>query len=457
VKLDNKLDNKHFPITKHSKAYWLPRVFRPVIRGAEAPNYCVRLSYGNVQRSLSLQTPNRDQAAQIARDRFVYLSANGWSAFDTKFRTANPPTPRPSSSGSIKTTDLTVGDFLAAARNESDLAHKTFDDYARCLRFIISEIRAMTKTRTRHDYRNGGRKAWVAAIDAMPLQELTPDKIRAWKRVYVGRAGHDQLARRRYMVSCNSYLRRARALFSKRKVVDKLRSIQLPAVLPFDGVELEPRTDTKFYGCGRDALELMRDAIDELAGERIEELKGFLLGLTVGLRRREIDLLEWPSFDFVAGSVRIQPTKWYRLKTHESASELPVEPEILELFRGWRAKATSEFVIESARAPKSVSYQQYRCQEVFDSLLRWLRSKGVQGNKPLHALRKLYGSALADLHGLHAASSGLRHADIRTTSAFYADRRVRVTPGFGQVLSGAEVLEVPPQAAPRRQVGDSKP
>jgi hypothetical protein len=38
-----------------------------------------------------------------------------------------------------------------------------------------------------------------------------------------------------------------------------------------------------------------------------------------------------------------------------------------------------------------------------------LCTKGVTGNKPLHTLRKLYGSALADLHGLHAASSGLRH------------------------------------------------
>jgi hypothetical protein len=159
-----------------------------VIRGKEIDNYAVRMSYGNRQRSLSLQIPNRDQAAQIARDWFVYLSAIGWAAFDAKYRTADPPAPRPSSPGPVKSKGVTVGDFLAAARNESDLAHKTFDDYARCLRFIISEIRAMTKTRTRHDYRNGGRKAWVAAVDAMPLEELTADKIRAWKRVYVGRA-----------------------------------------------------------------------------------------------------------------------------------------------------------------------------------------------------------------------------------------------------------------------------
>src|SRR5262249_16174433 len=63
---------------------------------------------------------------------------------------------------------------------EQNLAHKTFDDYARCLRFIVSELRSMIKPRSRHDYRNGGHKAWAASVDATPLQELTADKIRAW-------------------------------------------------------------------------------------------------------------------------------------------------------------------------------------------------------------------------------------------------------------------------------------
>jgi integrase len=224
-------------------------------------------------------------------------------------------------------------------------------------------------------------------------------------------------------------------LFSKSKVVSKLRSIQLPDVLPFEGVELERRANTKFYGCGVDAVTLLRAAIGELADDHVEMLKAFLLAITLGLRRREIDLLEWRSFDFVEGTLRIVPTKWYQLKTPESASELPVEPEILELFRGWRARATDEFVIESVRTPKSVSYQHYRCEVVFEELLAWLRDKGVQGNKPLHALRKLYGAALADTHGLHVASSGLRHADIRTTAEYYVDRRVRVTAGFGKMLS----------------------
>jgi integrase len=392
---------------------------------------------------LSLGTPNQAGAADLAREMFVFLTANGWVRFLEKYRSTEPEAPSPSNPPDKKS-NVTVGDFLAAARAESDLSHKTLKDYETCFNFIVSEIYASPKDQRRHDYRKGGRQAWKARIDAIPLVDVTPDKVRAWKRDYVNRAGRDELERRRRVVSVNSYLRRARALFSRRKVLDKLRSIELPAILPFEGVALEPRVDTKFYGAGVEPFELLRAAVNELAGDRDEELKAFLLAITLGLRRREIDLLEWSSFDFVTGTLRIQATKFYLLKTNESAAELPVEPEVLELFRGWRARASSEFVLESERLPKAVDYQHYRCEETFQALLKWLRGKGIEGNKPFHVLRKLYGSALADLHGLHAASSGLRHADIRTTSAFYADRRVKVTPGFGSAISGASVTPLPP-------------
>jgi len=169
----------------------------------------VRKSSGGLQRSLSLRTPNREDAAQTARDWFVYLSVNGWAAFDAKYRPASLATssPRPLDVGVVKSSNVTVGDFLIAVRNESDLAHRTIDGYARCLRLIVSEIRALTRTRTRFDYRKGGRKAWAAAIDATLLEQVTPDRIREWKRAYIDRAGHDVLLRRRYTISCNSYLR----------------------------------------------------------------------------------------------------------------------------------------------------------------------------------------------------------------------------------------------------------
>ena len=125
-------------------------------------------------------------------------------------------------------------------------------------------------------------------------------------------------------------------------------------------------------------MTLVRAAMNELSDE---PLKAFLLAITLGLRRREVDMLEWQSIDFTTATLRIIPTKWYALKTHESAAELPIEPEILELLRGWRARATGEFVIESDRAPKSVNYQHYRCEETFQELLQWLAVKRRSGSE----------------------------------------------------------------------------
>jgi integrase len=216
--------------------------------------------------------------------------------------------------------------------------------------------------------------------------------------------------------------------------LSKLNGIKLPAVLPFDGVAVE-RTSSRFYGAGVAPRTLLADAVKELGRDQPEALKAFLLALVLGLRRKEADALEWSAFDFNLRTVTVQPTEWYELKTESSIAVLPIEPEVLALFRGWRAKAQSVFVIESDSAPKSVSYQWSRCQKAFDTLLVWLRSKGVQGQKPIHALRKLYGSAVASQHGIHAASLALRHSDVRVTADHYADSRVRLTAGFASVLS----------------------
>jgi hypothetical protein len=71
-----------------------------------------------------------------------------------------------------------------------------------------------------------------------------------------------------------------------------------------------------------------------------------------------------------------------------AAGELPVEPEILELFRGWRARATGEFVLESDRPPRSLDYEYYRCEPTFKTLVEWLRSKRGPGQQTTSGVAK---------------------------------------------------------------------
>jgi integrase len=68
----------------------------------------------------------------------------------------------------------------------------------------------------------------------------------------------------------------------------------------------------------------------------------------VGLRRKEIEPLEWDSFLWDAGVVRVQLTRHFDAKTENSLGEVAVDSELLELFRGYRAQARRAFVIDVA-------------------------------------------------------------------------------------------------------------
>jgi hypothetical protein len=152
----------------------------------------------------------------------------------------------------------------------------------------------------------------------------------------------------------------------------------LPDPLPFAGVEFEPRQSLK-YRATFDVQPLITKAKAELAHQYPEAFKAFLLAVMVGLRRKEIDLLEWSSFLWNDGLVRIQATEHFDAKTEDSLGDVVVDSELLELFLGYRARATGAFVIESDGQPKSgVGYWHYRCQEVFDRLITWPPAKRRQ-------------------------------------------------------------------------------
>jgi hypothetical protein len=66
-----------------------------------------------------------------------------------------------------------------------------------------------------------------------------------------------------------------------------------------------------------------------------------------------------------------------------------------------------------------------RCDPVFDRAIAWSKAHGVRGRKPLHALRKEYGSLINEKYDLVTAKKLLRHSSVavppritlKTTSA----------------------------------------
>ena len=104
-------------------------------------------------------------------------------------------------------------------------------------------------------------------------------------------------------------------------------------------------------------------------------------------------------------------------------------------------------MIESKNEPdNSRPFEHYRCHTEFVDLIAWLRSKGVVSRTPLHSLRKEFGSQINARYGLFAASSMLRHADIKTTVGHYIENKQRSVLGFGHLLNGEQRIVALAQA-----------
>jgi integrase len=96
----------------------------------------------------------------------------------------------------------------------------------------------------------------------------------------------------------------------------------------------------------------------------------------------------------------------------------------MDIFRSYKQSSKSEFVVESkrkAQTPKEPS--DYRCSASYRKLSKWLGSKGITSQKPIHTLRQEAVSLVAEKDGIHAASTFARHSDIRITSDVYAEHR----------------------------------
>ncbi len=439
---------------KTDARHWQGRLFknsftRNGVR-QETADWCVKIKHQGRRETFNLGTPNAEAAAVIALRIYRTVQGAGWGACISEHKPeAAPKQPKPA----------TLGEWMAAVRETAELRPATFTNYSQCLRQIAAEIEdvgdqpALNEDGTpkrdrkrrvvllsRFDYRAGGRDAWVAKVDALPLSVLTAAAVQRWKLEYIARAGNAPDARRRAENSAASLIRCARALFSAKCRKYAGAEFILPEPLPFAGVDL-PKKGNTAYQSKIDAPKLIEAARRELTGE---PFKVFTLGLLCGLRKREIDLLTWGQVDFEKGVVRIERTEYFQPKSEDSAGEVDLDAETLALLRGWKLAASGPFVIESSRPPRHESSRvNYRCTPHFETLYAWLKKQGITARKPLHELRKELGALLASSQGIFAAQSVLRHAQISTTAAYYTDKKRRITAGLGALLApsnGATVI-----------------
>ena len=396
--------------TKFAKTdvrYWEQKV---AFQTPASRTYSVQIQHANQRAWIGLATANKTQAAFEARKIYLELKANGWQ--ETIARRRKPDAP--------KRIGTTISDYVDAVRNNTALFPKTIESYNQALRRIAADVHKLASARKAH---------------GVKLSTLTSEKIEAWRIDFVRRKSVNPLAEKSARVSANSFIMRARALFSKDVVARIKGFVEVPEPLPFAGVKAEgvraPRYRSTF-----DIVQLLESACAELADAHPEQFKIFLLAAMAGLRRHEIDLLPWSAFRFDESVIRIEATEFFRPKSESSEGDVLVDPELMEVFRGYHARATGEFVIESDGEPNPGALcDHYRCSDHFHELIKWLRAHGLRSaRKPLHTLRKEFGSQINARYGLTAAQEQLRHANVAVTASHYIENKTPRVLGFGHLL-----------------------
>ena len=416
-------------VGKNSANYWKARIFKPVNdRGEASPHFAMQLQFKGRRLSFGLRTSNKEAAALRAAGIYSDLLTLGVEVALAKHR----PTKREDVS--------TLGAWIEAARLVFDKSPTTFAAYARAARNIAADILKVERTKKRFG-RKGG--TFRQQADLTPVSLFTERAVQEWKIRYVKERGGSNPARQRAArISCNSALRSARSLFQD-DIAKHLPALDMEE-RPFAKVDFYPRESMKYHS-KIDPTILLGKARNDLGEKRPEAFKILLLALGAGLRRGEIDRLLWRQINLDAGEIHIEVTEAGALKSADSTAKVAIDDTLCGLLRGYKAKATSQFVIDggTGEGGSRAWGQRYRCQDAFDSLLAWLRLNGVEDRRALHTLRKEAGSIIATKSGIYAAARFLRHSDIKVTALHYAEHKDRVAIDLGALMPAEGIIPFP--------------
>lgn len=302
-----------------------------------------------------------------------------------------------------------IADALTTAGKSLELRDSTVDDYVFSL-LMVARVVAAKRRGKNIERRSGARKVLeMEAARLMPSTVLLGSAARDFKAAMIdglNDGDHERRAKR----TANSYLRGAKAVFSK-EAMRRYGHLKLPDL---SGFMTEPpfRKVSKKYRIPEDAVleRVLADGPKELVKDS-NVYVAYLLALHAGLRKTEIAHAQrgW-----------LTDTRPFRIWVRAEGDFNPKGGE-----DGF-AEISSWAHAQIVKHAKGVSYlleghDTEREEVVFRRLNAWLRTKGLDRPKPLHELRKLFGSYIASTQGLFVAQKFLRHQDAQVTSDSYAD------------------------------------
>jgi integrase len=432
--------------SKFTPAHWRERVFRRTYehdgKEIEVQEFRARIQHAGKREEIGLGSNDREAASRTAAKLYARVKAAGWTVALAEFapdRTAAKGVP-------------TVGEVIESASRSADIGANTLRGYVICFRKLAADAYGIRSGTSRFYHAGDALAKWRKRVDSIRLDKLTPKRIQAALDRRIEAAKGNPLTERKARITAASTLRQAKALFAPD------RKLPFENLLnPFAGVAVKVGTPPKYVSTVK-AGDLMRAAKTELATapiyakppkdeteekhreqirlQNVEAYKVFLLALGAGLRAAEIDNLQWQQIDAAANTIRVMTTATFETKTDSSEREVFVDAGLIAELEKYRAAATSLYVLESERQPKpGAAVASYRAETTFGILKKWLRAHGITAHKPIHTLRKEFGSLVTESADIFTASRQLGHASIALTATYYAENRRRVAPLIGAMLN----------------------
>ena len=413
--------------SKTDRRYWKDRVElrTRVTRGIvyTDEDYSVQIQFHGKRQRFPLGTPNKAAAQEQAAQIYRAVVSVGWEGTLAKYGGAKHQVRKANEQRGDS-----LGALIAAFREVSPARSSSQEAYTKAIRSIYAELNQVG-VQSKHRSAGKDKGSWQQQVDALLISSVTPEMVTKWRRASIAEAKTES-ATRNITTTINSKIRNAKALFSRRCLDQIAKNVNLPAILPFQGVRLD-NTMLPKYESRLDASGILAAAKLELKNADPSAYCVLLLALNCGLRRAEIDNLLWDSVDLVAGVLHVEGNDFYQLKSQGSQGAIDLGDEMIAELSALRKKSKGEFVISSDREPRRHEGSNwYRCDDVFTNLINWLRKNGVKSKKPLHELRKEVGSIIAKDFGIFEASRFLRHRDIRVTASIYVDKKQKVVPKF---------------------------
>ncbi len=424
---------------KDTISYWNNAIFHK----DGNPTWCMRCQVMGERRFTSLGTSNRAAAAQLARDIYLSARTSSWEdAIDSHAPWAMHSRLRAERKRKMDVDSITIGAVVTATAKAADLdfvRKTTARNYINALRRIAAGIAGVPESR-------GNRR--LLAIDRLPISILTAKAVETWRVNYISAAGTGYGAKRSRQESAASTIQHAKNCFGEHS--RQCAEFDFPAEIPLLGVRSKHPGGRGRHRSLMPIADLMHAASTQLKNLNPEAYKIFLLGLAGGLRAGEIDQLRWGALCFDTNTIALHESAYMVLKTAGSERPAPIDPWALAEIRALtpperqqddahvvhfaacqrrqsRRRKTppsseSSEPIAANPARLNISAKSLRARPHFHYLTRWLRANGLEGiQKPIHYLRKEYGSLVCAQLGIHAAMKCLRHTQITTTQRYYLD------------------------------------